>query len=108
QDLPFGTRGGADAKHYFPVDGEYVVTVRLVRLGTAAIAGLNDEHQIDFRVDGERVDLTTIGRKGMVTANGGTGAGSGATDPDIAGARADFQYRLPLKAGSHALTATFL
>ena len=108
QDLPFGTRGGTDAKHYFPVDGEYLVTVRLVRLGTAAIAGLNDEHQIDFRVDGERVDLTTIGRKGMVTANGGTGAGSGATDPDIAGARADFQYRLPLKAGSHALTATFL
>jgi Protein of unknown function (DUF1592)/Protein of unknown function (DUF1588)/Protein of unknown function (DUF1585)/Protein of unknown function (DUF1595)/Protein of unknown function (DUF1587)/Planctomycete cytochrome C len=108
QDLPFGTRGGTEAKHYFPVDGEYLVTVRLVRLGTAAIAGLNDEHQIDFRVDGERVDLTTIGRKGMVTANGGTGAGSGTTDPDVAGAKADFQYRLPLKAGSHTLTATFL
>jgi mono/diheme cytochrome c family protein len=107
QDLPFGTRGGTEAKHYFPVDGEYLVTVRLVRLGTAAIAGLNDEHQIDFRVDGERVDLTTIGRKGMVTANGGTGAGSGTTDPDVAGAKADFQYRLPLKAGSHTLTATF-
>jgi Protein of unknown function (DUF1592)/Protein of unknown function (DUF1588)/Protein of unknown function (DUF1585)/Protein of unknown function (DUF1587)/Protein of unknown function (DUF1595) len=107
EGLPFGTRGGTEAKHYFPVDGEYLVTVRLVRLGTAAIAGLNDEHQIDFRVDGERVDLTTIGRKGMVTANGGTGAGSGATDPDVAGAKADFQYRLPLKAGSHTLTATF-
>ncbi len=108
QDLPFGTRGGTEAKHYFPVDGEYLVTVRLVRLGTAAIAGLNDEHQIDFRVDGERVDLTTIGRKGMVTANGGTGAGSGTIDPDVAGAKADFQYRLPLKAGAHTLTATFL
>jgi uncharacterized protein DUF1592/uncharacterized protein DUF1588/uncharacterized protein DUF1587/uncharacterized protein DUF1585/uncharacterized protein DUF1595 len=108
QDLPFGTRGGTEAKHYFPVDGEYLVTVRLVRLGTAAIAGLNDEHQIDFRIDGDRVNLTTIGRKGMVTANGGTGAGSGTIDPDVAGAKADFQYRLPLKAGSHALTATFL
>src|SRR5262245_6370982 len=107
QDLPFGTRGGTEAKHYFPVDGEYLATVRLVRLGTAAIAGLNDEHQIDFRVDGERVDLTKIGRKGMVTANGGTGAGSGATDPDVAGAKADLQYRLPLKAGAHTLTATF-
>src|SRR5215510_1205270 len=107
QDLPFGTRGGTEAKHYFPVDGEYLVTVRLVRLGTAAIAGLNNEHQIDFRVDGERIDLTAIGRKGMVTANGGTGAGSGATDPDVAGAKADFQYRLPLKAGSHTISATF-
>src|SRR5439155_8432465 len=37
EDLPFGTRGGLEAKHYFPVDGEYLVTVRLVRLGTAAI-----------------------------------------------------------------------
>ncbi len=106
-DLPFGTRGGTEAKHYFPVDGEYMITVRLVRLGTAAIAGLNDEHQIDFRVDGERVDLTTIGRKGMNTANGGTGAGSGATDPDVAGAKADLQYRLPLRAGSHTISATF-
>jgi cytochrome c553 len=106
-ELPFGTRGGTEAKHYFPVDGEYMITVRLVRLGTAAIAGLNDEHQIDFRVDGERVDLTTIGRKGMSTANGGTGAGSGATDPDVAGAKADLQYRLPLKAGSHTISATF-
>src|SRR5262245_7645829 len=46
-ELPFGSRGGTEAKHFFPVDGEYIVTVRLVRLGTAAIAGLNDEHQID-------------------------------------------------------------
>jgi len=105
--LPLGTRGGLEAKHYFPVDGEYWVTVRLVRLGTAAIAGLNDEHQIDVRVDGERVDLTTIGRKGMVTANGGTGGGSGDTDPDVAGAKADLQFRLPLKAGPHTIEATF-
>jgi hypothetical protein len=105
--LPLGSRGGLEAKHYFPVDGEYWVTVRLVRLGTAAIAGLNDEHQIDIRVDGERVDLTTIGRKGMFTANGGTGGGSGSTDPDVAGAKADIQLRLPLKAGSHTIEATF-
>jgi len=105
-NLPFGTRGGTEAKHYFPVDGEYIVTVRLVRLGTAAIAGLNDEHQVDLRVDGERVDLTTIGRRGMTTANGGTG-NAGTTDPDVGGARADLQYRLPLKAGSHTLAATF-
>jgi hypothetical protein len=102
-----GTRGGLEAKHYFPVDGEYWVTVRLVRLGTAAIAGLNDEHQIDVRVDGERVDLITVGRKGMVTAAGGTGAGSGTVDPDVGGAKADFQLRLPIRAGEHTIEATF-
>ena len=103
-----GTRGGLEAKHYFPVDGEYWVTVRLVRLGTAAIAGLNDEHQIDLLVDGERVDLVTIGKKGMSTAAGGTGGGSGATDPDIGGFKADLQFRLPMRAGQHTLVATFI
>ena len=103
-----GTRGGLEAKHYFPVDGEYWVTVRLVRLGTAAIAGLNDEHQIDLLVDGERVDLVTIGKKGMSTAAGGTGGGSGATDPDIGGLKADLQFRLPMRAGQHTLVATFI
>jgi len=103
-----GTRGGLEAKHYFPVDGEYWVTVRLVRLGTAAIAGLNDEHQIDLLVDGERVDLVTIGKKGMSTAAGGTGGGSGATDPDTGGLKADLQFRLPMRAGQHTLVATFI
>ena len=103
-----GTRGGLEAKHYFPVDGEYWVTVRLVRLGTAAIAGLNDEHQVDLLVDGERVDLVTIGKKGMSTAAGGTGGGSGATDPDIGGLKADLQFRLPMRAGQHTLVATFI
>jgi len=102
-----GSRGGFEAKHYFPVDGEYWVTVRLVRLGTAGIAGLNDEHQIDVLVDGESVDLITIGKKGMVTAAGGTGGGSGAVDPDIGGAKAEYQLRLPIKAGQHTLLATF-
>jgi hypothetical protein len=106
-DLPFGSRGGMEVKHYFPVDGEYWVTVRLVRLGTAAIAGLNDEHQIDVRVDGERVDLITIGRKDISTPNGGTGGGSGAVDPDVGGVKADFQLRLPIKAGPHTIAATF-
>jgi len=103
-----GTRGGLEAKHYFPVDGEYWVTVRLVRLGTAAIAGLNDEHQVDLLVDGERVDLVTIGKKGMATAAGGTGGGSGATDPDTGGLKADLQFRLPMRAGQHTLVATFI
>jgi len=102
-----GSRGGFEAKHYFPVDGEYWVTVRLVRLGTAGIAGLNDEHQIDVLVDGEPVDQITIGRKGMVTAAGGTGGGSGAVDPDVGGAKAEYQLRLPIKAGQHTLLATF-
>src|SRR5437868_10043579 len=31
EDLPFGSRGGISIPHDFPVDGEYLVTVRLQR-----------------------------------------------------------------------------
>src|SRR4029077_16782547 len=42
-----------------------------------------------------------------LTANGGTGGGSGALDPDVPGAKANLPPRLPLKAGSHTIAATF-
>ncbi len=29
EDLPYGTRGGTAIRHYFPLDGDYVVKVRL-------------------------------------------------------------------------------
>jgi hypothetical protein len=107
-----GTRGGLQANHYFPLDGEYWVTVRLVRQGTAAIAGLNDEYQIELLVDGERADLLTIGKKptgGRGAGRGGGGGGGGGDgDPDAGGAKADLQFRLPIRAGQHTLEATFL
>ena len=29
EDLPFGSRGGIAIRHYFPLDGEYVIKVAL-------------------------------------------------------------------------------
>src|SRR5438067_123245 len=41
EDLPFGSRGGTAVRHYFPLDGEYVIKVRLQRNPTTlAIIGL--------------------------------------------------------------------
>ena len=60
--LPFGSRGGIAVRHHFPLDGEYVVKVRLVRNSRDYIRGLLDEpHQLDVRLDGARLQLFTIG-----------------------------------------------
>ncbi|MCH7804816.1 MAG: DUF1592 domain-containing protein [Acidobacteria bacterium] len=60
--LPFGSRGGIAVRHPFPLDGEYVVKVRLVRNSRDYIQGLLDEpHQLDVRLDGARLKLFTIG-----------------------------------------------
>src|SRR5262249_14165345 len=57
-DLPFGTRGGTVVRHKFPLDGEYVVRIRLQRntlsIGNE-IRGLDTPVQIDVRLDGARV-----------------------------------------------------
>ncbi len=31
EDLPFGSRGGLAIRHYFPLDGEYAIKIRLLR-----------------------------------------------------------------------------
>ncbi len=61
-ELPLGTRGGTVIKHYFPLDGEYVLRIALRRLyGTYVILGINDKEEIDVRLNGSQVKLFTIG-----------------------------------------------
>jgi mono/diheme cytochrome c family protein len=61
EDLPFESRGGLAVRHYFPLDGEYVVKIRLQRDFRDRIRGLGERHDLDVRVDGARVHLFTIG-----------------------------------------------
>jgi mono/diheme cytochrome c family protein len=62
-----GSRGGIAARHYFPLDGEYVVRVRLLKTYAGVIRGLNAPAQIEIRVDGARVGQFTIGGDGAPT-----------------------------------------
>jgi hypothetical protein len=56
-DLPFGSRGVA-LKHVFPLDGDYIVKVRLRRDGNEYIRGLGRAPQpVEVRLDGERVGV---------------------------------------------------
>ena len=63
EGLPLGTRGGLAIQHYFPLDGEYVIKVRLWRATADVIKGLEELHQVEISVDGNRVKLATIGGK---------------------------------------------
>ncbi|MBZ5579867.1 MAG: DUF1592 domain-containing protein [Acidobacteriia bacterium] len=61
EDFPLGSKGGVAARHYFPVDGEYVIQIKLQRAWDSIIRGLNVATQFEIRVDGKRVAQFTLG-----------------------------------------------
>ena len=93
EDLPFGSRGGLAIQHYFPLDGDYTIRLRLVRDNIYTIRGLAEPDQIDVRVDGALVRQFTVGGPDAVKSK---------TEAD-----ADLEVRLPIKAGRHHVSATF-
>ena len=61
-ELPFLSRGGSAIRHYFPLDGEYVLRVGLRRAQQSGIIqGLNRREQLDFSVDGARIQRFNVG-----------------------------------------------
>ncbi len=95
EDLPFGSRGGIAIKHYFPVDGEYEVRLRVQRnslnIGNE-IRGLDVQNDIDLRLDGQRLKVFTLGGRTY-------GGGSYTETEDIAdsGLVAKFQARAGMR-----------
>jgi cytochrome c5 len=61
EDLPFGSRGGAAIRHYFPADGEYTIKVRLKSNLYDYLLGLGQQHQLDVRLDGALAKRFTVG-----------------------------------------------
>ena len=62
EDLPFGSRGGMAIRHFFPLDGDYVVKIRLRRdYSGEVILGIDEPHQLDVRLDGTRIKLFQVG-----------------------------------------------
>jgi len=93
ESFSLGSRGGIAARHYFPVDGEYVFKVRLLRTYGGGIKGLHVPTTIDVRVDGARIGRFTIG--GV--------AGEPREDADDA-----LQVRAAMTAGLHQVLATIV
>ena len=90
--LPLGTRGGAVIRSHLPADGEYVVTVEFA-------AAARDEHAVEVSVDGERVELFTIGGRPLV--RGASGVFVFEAEPPV-------DVRVPLRAGPREVAVAFL
>ena len=127
EGLPFGTRGGTRIDRYFPVDGEYLIQVRLQRnfIG-GRIAGLREPHELEITIDGERIELFTVGPRKKAPADGdgdddedGDDEGEDAEDDqdrvaapsnveDDAPLDAGLNVRVPIAAGRRSIGVTFL
>ena len=94
EGLPFGTRGGLLVRHYFPSDGEYIISWVPVRNTVGALyGGDSDNEQIELSVDGTRLKLYQIGKDIPLASN----------------VQADKnEVRVPLKAGEHSIGLAFI
>jgi mono/diheme cytochrome c family protein len=99
EGMPLGTRGGILARHNFPLDGEYVIRLRLWRNTFDLMRGMEDPHDIEIAMDGVRLTLVTVG--------GTDDFRSMASNPGTFGADLDkrLTVRIPVKAGTHTITA---
>ena len=96
--LPFGSRGGISIDHFFPLDGEYLIKIRLKRdFSGNTIPGIAEAHQLDLRLDGSRIELFTVG--GKVEGN-----------PTEYARTADqgLEVRLPVEAGQRLVGVAFV
>jgi mono/diheme cytochrome c family protein len=101
--LPLGTLGGMRATHTFPLDGDYEFQVRLFRTNLSAMRGLQDPHQVELTLDGERILLATIGGADDLVA---LQKNPTAASDDIEAGR--LRVRHEVKAGLHDIAAAFL
>ncbi|MEE2637138.1 MAG: DUF1592 domain-containing protein [Acidobacteriota bacterium] len=61
ESLPLGSRGGYAVPYHFPVDGEYLVKVKLQANWQDYIRGMGRSQQLDIRIDGRLVERFTVG-----------------------------------------------
>ena len=110
EQLPYGTRGGTLIRHYFPLDGDYVLKIRLGKNFTSSkIRAIETREEIDVLLDGAPVTRFSIGGKCV-----------GSDDPECIGtgyyrtSRYDLtadealEVRFPATAGMHALGVAFV
>ena len=114
EDMPFGSRGGIAIQHSFPLDGEYVIRIRLQRNDDGFIRGMGEPHPLDVRLDRSRIKLFTVGgeRKGrsgpLFTRNSSDYRGDPEqVDYEMTGDSA-LEVRFPAKAGTRQVEVAFL
>ena len=110
EEFPLGSRGGIVARHYFPVDGEYVFKIRLDRTDTGIIRGLQWRNDIEIRLDGVRVGQFSIGGTPEFTDGRGEVGNGNYVDGRSPLSNGDdrLEVRVPVKAGMRQAVATIV
>jgi hypothetical protein len=114
-DLPFSTRGGLAVRHTFPLDGEYGFKLRLQRNTVGnTIRGMDQEHEIEVRIDRALVKRFKVGGQAK-----GTDFGILIAIPEDEvdqqrmhtyrlSADMDLEFRVPMRAGTRLVSAAFV
>jgi mono/diheme cytochrome c family protein len=117
EQLPFGSRGGLAIPYTFPVDGEYLVRVRLQRQYQDYLKGMGWPQQLDIRLDGKLVKRFTVG--GNATGRPAALSYAGDGEPGFAGdpewekymqvtGDAGLEVRIPVQAGPRVVGVSFV
>ena len=117
EDLPFGSRGGTAIRYVFPVDGEYLIKVRLRRQYQDYLMGMGWPQQLDVRLDGRLLKRFVVGGKAPGRPAAASYAGDG--EPGFAGAPewetymqltgdAGLDVRVPVAAGTRVVGVSFV
>ena len=117
EDLPLGSRGGIAVRYNFPVDGEYLVKVRLQRQYQDYLKGMGWPQKLDIRLDSKLLQRFPVGggAKGRPAASSYAGDG----EPGFAGdpewetymqltGDAGLELRFPVHAGPHIVGVAFV
>ncbi len=120
--LPFGTRGGLAVEYHFPADAEYVIAAELARDLNEGMPLYAEEQHLEIAVDGERVALFTLPAVPLMAPQAANNDPNAPAISQIVQrfqlsrderaqrnrADADWRVRIPVSAGQHTVTATFL
>jgi mono/diheme cytochrome c family protein len=134
---PFGTRGGVSIRHNFPMDATYAIRVRIARDLNEQVPIYVERQDLEVSIDGEPVQVFTLpaaaapagpppsepvsandtdaaqpaGRgqgRGAGARAGGAGRGGGRQGQEARNrADRDWEVRVPVKAGPHAVQVAF-
>ena len=112
-DLPFGSRGGIGVRHYFPVDGEYDLAIRLHRNYVNYVRGMGSRHELEVRLDGVLVRTFTFGGEEpdvlqAPASYGGNQFGDPAWEEYMLFADANLRVRFSANAGPHLVGVSFV
>lgn len=101
EGLPFGTVGGMAIEYTFPLDAEYEFRLSFFRNNLEIMRGIERTHQVELSIDDKRIFLRPLGGPEDLALMRNPTDGSDAID-------ARFRIRIPVQAGLHKVTATFV